>query len=458
MFDPRDAAALSELPTERLEAETLALAGHLAAGTCSFLLMVGELDRRDVASQWECLSTAHWLSWKCGVGLIAAREQVRVARRLSELPVVTGSFARGELSYSKVRALTRVCTPATEAGLVDMARHATAQQLERACAALRRADRLTDAAAALDDDVDRAHARRSCSWSREPDGSVVLSARLPPEQAELVVGALASLTPRPDRDHPEPLDRRRADALVEMARRARAHDADTSDGGSNGVVRSQPELVVHVDLTEQRSDPGGDAGASPARWPVRTSGGRQLPLTALERLACDAGMRFVGHHDDGTTVDLGRHSRTVSDRLYRALLARDGHCRFPGCDRRWGLHAHHIVWWVHDGRTDRNNLLLLCPKHHHAVHDRGWNLTGTAAAPRFAAPGGRPVAPDGPVLAGAIGELVHAHAEHGRDICLDHPGGRWAGERMGWDSFFAGVASLSGPAVPVRAGAEGAVP
>ena len=104
-------ADLSAVPTERLEAELMSLAGHLAAAECQFLLRVAEFDRREGWADWECLSTAHWLNWRCGVGMTAAREQVRVARRLAELPVVRAEFAAGRLSYSKVRAITRVATP-----------------------------------------------------------------------------------------------------------------------------------------------------------------------------------------------------------------------------------------------------------------------------------------------------------------------------------------------------------
>jgi hypothetical protein len=94
VLDPA-VVSLAEVPTERIEAELMTMAGHLAAAMCSFLLLVGEFDRREGASEWECLSTAHWLNWKCGVGMTAAREQVRVARRLGEFGVLRQEFAAG---------------------------------------------------------------------------------------------------------------------------------------------------------------------------------------------------------------------------------------------------------------------------------------------------------------------------------------------------------------------------
>ncbi|MGZ6968860.1 MAG: DUF222 domain-containing protein, partial [Acidimicrobiia bacterium] len=112
-------------PMEWLEAEICTLAGHIAAATCRFLLLIGEFDDRGGWRTWECLSAAHWLSWKCGMSTRTAREHVRVAHALQELPVMTEAFAAGQLSYSKVRAMTRVATPKTERDLVEVAKHGT---------------------------------------------------------------------------------------------------------------------------------------------------------------------------------------------------------------------------------------------------------------------------------------------------------------------------------------------
>ena len=107
------------------------LAGQLSAATCRWLLLIGELDRRKAHEQWGCASMAQWLSWKCGLGMVAGRQHVRVARALTQLPVICDRFASGVLSYSKVRALIRIATPATEVKLVEFAEVATAAQLER---------------------------------------------------------------------------------------------------------------------------------------------------------------------------------------------------------------------------------------------------------------------------------------------------------------------------------------
>src|SRR5205807_3147745 len=122
---------LTAIPLERLEAEIATQAAHIAAATCRWLELVAEFDRREGYADWGCRSTAHWLNWRCGIGVVAAREHVKVGRRLAELPVLRAAFASGELSYSKARAVVRVATPETEATLVEWARHATAAQLER---------------------------------------------------------------------------------------------------------------------------------------------------------------------------------------------------------------------------------------------------------------------------------------------------------------------------------------
>src|SRR5947207_816524 len=119
------------VPTERLETEACTLAAQLAAATCRFLLIVAELDRREAWRQWGCASMGQWLSWKCGLGVVAGRQHVRVARALEHLPVITAAFGEGRLSYSKVRALVRVATPGTEATLVEFALMATAAQVDQ---------------------------------------------------------------------------------------------------------------------------------------------------------------------------------------------------------------------------------------------------------------------------------------------------------------------------------------
>ena len=150
------------VPLERLEAQICEVAGHLAAATCRFLVLLAEFDERRGWASWEMSSCAAWLSWKCQMSSGTAREHVRVARALGDLPVIRAGFAAGRLSYAKVRALTRIATPATEERLVVMAEPMTGNQLERFARAHRRCSRADDAAARV---------RRRLTWRFEEDGS-----------------------------------------------------------------------------------------------------------------------------------------------------------------------------------------------------------------------------------------------------------------------------------------------
>jgi len=120
-----------EVPLERLEAQICELAGHLSAATCKFLVLLGDFDARRGWASWEMPSCAAWLSWKCQMSSGTAREHVRVARALRDLPAIRAEFAAGRFSYAKVRALTRIATPDNEQGLADIATPMTANQLER---------------------------------------------------------------------------------------------------------------------------------------------------------------------------------------------------------------------------------------------------------------------------------------------------------------------------------------
>src|SRR5580704_5578335 len=178
-------------PLERLEAQICELAGHLAAATCRFLVLLGDFDERRGWASWEMSSCAAWLSWKCQMSPGTAREHVRVARALRGLPVIRGEFGAGRLSYAKVRALTRIATPGNEAGLAEIAGPMTGNQLERFARAHRQAGPAGDAAARV---------RRRLTWRFEEDGSLAGAFRLPPLQGAVLLKALRGAAG--DLEHP----------------------------------------------------------------------------------------------------------------------------------------------------------------------------------------------------------------------------------------------------------------
>src|SRR6056297_1636434 len=170
---------------EKLGAEITALCGHIYAKTYRLLELIREFDEK---GYWELpglCSTAHWLNWQCGIGMNAAREKVRVARALPDLPKISEAFRKGEVSYSKVRAMTRVADADNEDYLLDIANHGTAYHVEGIVAKYRRAKRLQDA-----ENANFQYEMRTVDHYYDDDGALILKARLPAEVGALVLKAL----------------------------------------------------------------------------------------------------------------------------------------------------------------------------------------------------------------------------------------------------------------------------
>jgi Domain of unknown function (DUF222)/HNH endonuclease len=404
-----------EEPTslDELEQEICELAAHIAVAECRWLLLVAEFDTRGGWAAWGVKSCAHWLSWRCSIAPGVAREKVRVAHRLEELPMVREAFARGELSYCKVRALTRVATPATEAGLVDIARHATGAQLEKLIRCY------SGALAATLGAAQRQQEFRYLKWSWNDDGSLRLEARLPADDGALVVNALSALEDAPDLGDeyvPSSAAACRADALVALAKRA-----DTGAGSAGDT----PELVVHVDAATLASDEVVER--------AELADGPALAPETVRRLGCDAAVVRIVERD-GRPLTVGRRTRTIPPALRRALRSRDEGCRFPGCTHRRFMHAHHIKHWARGGPTTLENLVQLCSYHHRLVHEGGFRVErsseGTVA---FRRPDGRAIVPTprrGPVVGQWLGEQHRA-----RGVVVDMHTCRplSAGDRLDYD-------------------------
>ena len=320
------------LDTDRLGDEIAELSAHLDAATHRLLMLIRQFDEAGGWADQGALSCAHWLSWRVGLELGAAREHVRVARAIADLPLVDDALRQGLVSYSKVRALTRVATPATEETLLEMARAATASQLERICRSYRAALRT----AASERPEDEAEHR----WVREretEEGLVRFEVQVRPEEAAVVRRALESAMQRAwtSQDVPAgtpPASLRRADALVVVAEQ---YLAGSATAGAPPV-----EIVVHVDA-DTLADP--DASGT-------LDDGTTLGPTATERLLCDATVVEVVEDSRGNVLDVGRRRRTIPTGLRRALRLRDRGCRFPGCTNRH-VDGHHIVPWARGGGT-----------------------------------------------------------------------------------------------------------
>src|SRR3984957_18648672 len=175
----------SMLSVSQLRAQITELAGHLNAGNHRFLMLIAEFDRRNGWSDGSTQSCAHWLNWKCGIALGAAREKVRVAHAIPKLTRISKAMARGELSYSKVRALTRIACEKTEEYLLNIALHGTAAHVERVVRQFRRAQEAAELSR-----EERQQANRRLTYFYDADGSLVLKGRLPAEVGAQLIKAV----------------------------------------------------------------------------------------------------------------------------------------------------------------------------------------------------------------------------------------------------------------------------
>ena len=414
-----------------LEAQITHLWGHINAATAHFLSLVAEFDRREGWAQHGMASCAQWLNWQCGIGAVAAREKVRTARALESLPKISAAFGEGRLSYSKVRALTRVATAETEETLLHIALNGTAAHVERTVRGFRRVKRDLER-----DEAEAMHERRYLDWRQDADGSVRIEARLTPEVGELLrkaleaadaqlderdadaesdgeaesgapadttkdagmgeadavpagVSAETSAQPRtrpvlppcwdaaPEdvsaETPPRSAGQRRADALEHIVQRFLAGGGSRSTAGAH-------EVVVHI-AHDALCDVPESSGAE-------LDNGRPLAVETARRLGCDGALVGVVEGAKGAPLAVGRRTRAVPPAIRRALRVRDGGCRFPGCDRSRYVHAHHIKHWADGGETALDNLVTLCSFHHRLVHEGGYGVRVDEGEIRFTRPDG----------------------------------------------------------------------
>jgi len=383
---PTDLATADQRPRsiDDLDAEIATLARNLNAETYRLLVLVREFDDRLGWTRWSYPSCAEWLAWRLSLSLSAAREKLRTAHALRDLKQLSKAFSEGRLSYTKVRALSRVATAHNEELLLGYALDATAAKVEERCRQMRNVHPDSTEVAR------RAWERRSLTILRQAEmGTMRITLEVPLEDGELFSKAIdravelgkGNLGPEFETVgwHAE-----QADAAIEIARSylgrggsSVSTDAEDVDGGKDTPKRPASsadhyQVVVHVDASALAATNSHHDGAESLRGGITRLAGvprSDLPIETIQRLTCDGIIVRVVEDADGNPLDVGRKQRTIPLPIKRALLSRDRGCTFPGCERTHYLDAHHIHHWAKGGETSSENLVLLCTQHHRLLHE-----------------------------------------------------------------------------------------
>ena len=296
-------------------------------------------------------SPIDWMRFNCRMTSTVAANLIAVGERTSELPESTDAMMEGRIGFAHMTAMTRTADAVgasfAETALLEKAEENSPGKFYYICKHYRHAADRKGFEAEQAELVEN----RKLSISTCEDGAVLVNGVLDPVGGAAFRTAIEPLAHKSGAHDDRSLERRQADALVELA----------SGGGSQAQIQVTSSIETLLGLV---GAPGAEMEFS-------------LPVcsTTMERLACDSGIARIVLDSESTVIDVGRSKRVVSEPARRALTARDGHCRWPGCDRpaSWSA-AHHVVHWIHGGTTDLDNLILLCHRHHRMVHEGNWQI------------------------------------------------------------------------------------
>lgn len=296
-------------------------------------------------------SLTDWLVFRHGMTRFAAREMVRVADAIAELPAITRAFETARISWDQLRAVTEFATPDTEEQLVERIVSLSPADIR----ALRRTE-------ATEPEEEQAHRDRSLRWWWDPAAPKLhLEGEFPEVEGSVLLEALRRAARErkldPETGDPMMSDVAMADALLAMGSKYLGADADAD----------RAHLLVITDIDTLLTADGNGA---------MLVNGRPVSNATLRRLACDARVQLAIRESDRGAVGIGRTSRSIPGWLRKLVMARDGGCRFPRCHRRHWVHVHHIVHWIDGGPTDLDNLITLCGFHHRLIHNSGWRISG----------------------------------------------------------------------------------
>ena len=283
---------------------------------------------------------------RCGVSVPTARAWAYVAERLFDLPHLAAGLSEGELTFDKVRAVVDTATPESDLDVKERARTCSVREL----AQLSRSTKGAPATAAQTE-----YEMRSVRFN---DSFRTVTAQLPPESYVEVRATLEARARRIPSDGETRWDQRLCDGLLAMVR------------GSGAGNKGSYAVVAHVPLDCLLDESSALAG--------ELERGELISGETVRRIACDSTIILAVDDDVGRTMYEGRARRDPTETQRREIVRRDRHCRFPGCTNVTFTNVHHITPWKPDGRTDLDNLALLCDHHHHRVHSREWTMSGNA--------------------------------------------------------------------------------
>jgi hypothetical protein len=355
------AETLSELPDARIEEDFAELHRAWELLDLERMRRLAEIDRRGLYARDGHLSSVQWLGREHRIAPGTAKEHLRVARALEHMPVTRSAVESGELSMSAARILVQardadpVAFEDAESNLVESARIHSTGDLRRIAAYWRE---VVEGEQGVGSE-EKLEAQRRLHASVTFLGMVKVDALLDPETGEIlltVLGAVVDSEARSGEPDGRTPAQRRHDALREVL----SHFLDSGDRPT--VAGERPHVTVTMDVYALRGEPGGKAELEHV--------GPVDPATA-RRIACDASITRVVMAGGSEPLDVGRRTPVISPAQRRAVVVRDRHCQFPGCDRPapW-CDVHHIVAWEEGGPTDLGNLILMCRPHHRLLHRR----------------------------------------------------------------------------------------
>jgi Domain of unknown function (DUF222) len=356
--DLADAIERLDLPVDRaVLTEAFTLADRLNA---KLLTAVAEHDAAELWREDGSTSMTAWLRHHARRSGRDAARCAGTARRLRQLPVTAAAYGDGVLSSGQVQAIVANLKDRT----VDLFAHHETELVPEVAGlsvsdtAVAMQDWARRADAVVGDDPEPALPERSLHLSRILDGRRELSGSFDPEGGAVIATALRLATTRDIDGEPRRSPaQRRGDALVDVCRWFLDHQ-QTRRGG-----RHRPHLNIITTLDDLNRQGHG-----------RLIDGTTLDAATLQRMVGDAGIHRIVTDGRSSILDYGTTTRTVPTPLFNALVIRDRHCRYPGCDRppNW-TEAHHIRWITHGGATTLDNLALLCTRHHHLLHTPSWH-------------------------------------------------------------------------------------